>query len=65
MALRDITFQKFGPLLIEALFDTILEELNELRTNAGLQPRTKAYFLGKANNNQAHLQPYDWMDEVP
>lgn len=65
MALRDITYQKFGPLLMEALFDAILEELNELRTQAGLPLRTKAYFLGKSNNIQNHLQPYDWMDEVP
>lgn len=63
MALRDVTYHKFGPLLMEALFDTMLEEVNELRVKAGLQPRTKAYFLGKSNNIQSHLQPYDWMDE--
>lgn len=63
MAQRDTVYHKFGPLLMEALFDTLLEEVNELRVKAGLQPRTKAYFLGKSNNNQAHLQRYDWMDE--
>lgn len=63
MALRDVTYQKFGPLLMEALFDTMLEEVNDLRVNAGLQPRTKSYFLGKANNNQNHLDPYGWMEE--
>lgn len=63
MALRDETYQKFGPLLLEALIDSLLEEINELRVNAGLQPRTKAYFLGKSNNNQNHLDPYNWMEE--
>lgn len=62
MPLRDVTYHKWGPLLLEALFDTILDEVNELRVNAGLPPRTKAYFLGKSNNNQNHLQPYDWME---
>lgn len=63
MAQRDVTYRKFGPLLMEALNDALLEEINELRTIAGLQPRTKAYFLGKSNNNQDHLDPYDWMEE--
>lgn len=63
MALRDNTYAKFGPLLLEALIDSLLEELNELRVLHGLQPRTKAYFLGKSNNNQDHLEPYNWMEE--
>lgn len=62
MAIRDNTYHKFGPLLLEALIDSMLEEVNELRINAGLQPRTKEYFLGKSNNNQNHLDDYDWMD---
>lgn len=63
MSLRDVTYRKFGPLLLEALVDSLLEEINELRTREGLPPRTKEGFLGKTNNNQAHLDPYDWMDE--
>lgn len=65
MALRDVTYQKFGPLLLEALIDTMLDEVNELRVLHGLPPRTKAYFLGRSNNNQDHLDKYDWMDDVP
>lgn len=63
MAQRDDTYHKFGPLLMEALFDTMLEEINELRALHSKQPRTKAYFLGKSNNSQNHLDPYDWMEE--
>ncbi len=62
MALRDVTYQKFGPLLIEALVDSLLEEINELRTKVGKPPRTKTDFLDKINNNQNHLAPYDWKE---
>lgn len=66
MSLRDDTYIKFGPLLMEALFDTMLDEINFLRTANGLPVRTKEYFLGRSNNNQDHLEPYDWMkDEEP
>lgn len=61
MALRDNTYEKFGPLLLEALIDSLLDEINFLRTAMSLQPRTKEYFLGRSNNNQNHLDPYDWM----
>ncbi|MBA7625084.1 hypothetical protein ES703_32505 [subsurface metagenome] len=64
MSLRDDTYQKFGPLLLEALIDAMLDEVNELRTKAGLPLRTKEYFLGRSNNNQNHLPDYDWMDDV-
>lgn len=63
MALRDDVYRQFGPVLMEALFDMILDEVNQLRTNAGLPERTKEYFLGRAHNAHAHLPPYDWMSE--
>lgn len=62
MALRDNVYEKFGPLLMEALFDTMLDEINELRTRAGLPIRPKEQFLGSAHNNMDHLEPYDWME---
>lgn len=64
MALRDVTYERFGPLLLEALVDSMLAEINLLRIAAGLQPRTKEYFLGQSNNSQNHLDPYDWMDDA-
>lgn len=63
MALRDNVYQKFGPILLEALFDKMLDEINELRTGAGLPPRPKESFLGSAHNHIAHLDLYDWMKE--
>lgn len=65
MALRDNVYEKFGPLIIEALFDEVLQELNELRTRAGLPERPKAEFLGSAHNHLAHLLDYEWMSEEP
>lgn len=62
MALRDNVFEKFGPLLLEALFDKMLDEVNELRTAAGLPPRPKEQFLGSAHNHMNHLDDYDWME---
>lgn len=61
MAQRDDVYHKFGPLLLEALVDQLLDEINELRTHAGLPPRPKDAFLGMSNNNLAHLEPYGWM----
>lgn len=63
MSQRDKTFAKFGPFLMEALFEMWLEELNEIRIALGKQPRTKEYVLGKCNNNLNHLDDYDWMNE--
>lgn len=61
MSQRDEAYQRFGPLLLEALIDSMLEEVNELRALLNLPTRTKEGFLGRSNNNQNHLDPYDWM----
>lgn len=63
MSVRDEVFQQFGPLLTEALFLMWLDELNEIRTALGKQPRTKEYILGKCHNNLNHLDNYDWMED--
>lgn len=62
MALRDNLYQQFGPLTVEALFDTMLEEINELRTRLSLPPIPKEEFLDRAHNNLNHLEPYNWME---
>ena len=63
MAQRDEVYHKFGPLMLEALFDRMLEEVNELRTALNKPPRPKDAFLGSAHNNLAHLTPYDRITE--
>lgn len=59
---RDEVFERFGPILMEALFDKMLELHNELRTQAGLPLVPKAAFLGSAHNHLNHLDDYDWME---
>jgi len=65
MSQRDTVYRKFGPLMLEALFDNMLEEINELRTRASLPARPKDQFLGSAHNHLSHLEPYDWMETEP
>lgn len=62
MALRDNIFEQFGPLLLEALFDKMLDEHNELRTLLNKPPISKEAFLGSAHNHMAHLDLYEWME---
>lgn len=62
MALRDVTFEKFGPLLLEAICESLLEEINALRIANGLPAETFASFMGTLNNSLNHLTPYGWME---
>ena len=55
--------RKFGPILLEAFGQIIFNEINELRTNAGLPPRTWEQFFNEINNHTSTLEPYDWMQE--
>lgn len=63
MSLRDETFQKFGPILLEAACLVIVELQNELRREQGLPEITELDVLEKLNNHLSELQPYDWMQE--
>lgn len=65
MAVRDDMYQQFGPLLLEGLIDNLLEEINFLRTNAGMPLIQKEAFLGTTNNHLGHLPQYDWMNQEP
>lgn len=64
MSVRDEVFARFGPMLTEAFFLAWLRELNELRIDAGKQPRTAEYMLGRLHNDLNHIEDYDWMNEV-
>lgn len=61
MAQRDELFRIFGPLLLEGFLEMILSEINLLRTNAGLPPRTKQQVYDEIMNHTSTLEPYDWM----
>lgn len=63
MAQRDDTFQKFGPILLEAACLVIVELQNELRRNQGMPEITEQDVLDLLNNHLAELEPYVWMQE--
>lgn len=62
MANRNDTYQKFGPILLEALVWVLLDYQNELRQNQGMPLLTMDDVLLKLENHLDELTPYDWMD---
>ena len=64
MAKRDRYYGKFGPRAIEAIVNTVLAEINRLRTNAGLQERTKEQMLDALEEEHASLPSYDFEEEA-
>lgn len=64
MSVRDNVFAQFGPKLMEAMFLSWLRELNEIRIAQGKQPLTEEYILGRIHNDLAHVEDYDWMNDV-
>lgn len=61
MEKRDELFQTFGPLLLEAGYRIILDELNVLRAQHGLPARTELQFYEQVTNHYSGLEPYEWM----
>lgn len=59
---RDEVFIKFGPILLEGCLHIILDELNTLRTQHNLPPRTKLQFYDQIMNHTSTLKLYDWME---
>jgi hypothetical protein len=62
MTTRDAVYSLFGPMLLEALTDVIMDEINILREAAGLQPRTKQQLLEKLKTKNDEAIKYDWVD---
>lgn len=52
--LREELYEKFGPILVEAVVQVVLQEVNILRVKAGLPERTSAEMInaiaGKAGD---------------
>lgn len=59
---RDEIYQHFGPMLVEALCDIIMDELNAVRAEHGLPPRTKQQLMNALEIKLGALEKYDWMD---
>lgn len=65
MADRDDTYQKFGPILLEAMCLCLLDNINELRKEQGMKEITEQDIIDNLNNHLSKLQPYDCMQEGP
>lgn len=60
---RDELYGKFGPVLLEAIVGITLNEINVLRTAAGLPLRTKQQINDAIENELSQLPEYDWMQD--
>lgn len=63
--LRDALFQRFGPLLIEAIVKVLVDEMNTIHPGQGLPDVTYQEVFDRVMNHLSHLEPYDWMKEQP
>lgn len=63
MATRDELFINFGPLLIEAMFLVLLDEINTLRPGQGHPTISMDDLMQSATNHITELTAYDWMDD--
>jgi len=59
---RNRLFQKFGPLVLEAVVLAVVVAINELRVKAGLAPYTPAQVMTVIENHLLALEKYPWMD---
>jgi len=57
-------YRHFGAKLIEAIVLIIKDEINILRTEAGLAERTNQQIINSIETKLASLEDYDWMDEI-
>ena len=65
MEKRDILFAKFGPILLEAIVDFLLDNVNALRREQGMPEITKDDYLTQLLNHVSEVPPYEWMSEEP
>lgn len=57
---REVLYRKFGPLLLEAIVRTVLQEINILRTAQGLPLRTLEQVSDTLNTVVDSLPLHDW-----
>lgn len=60
---RDELYQRFGPMLIEAIVLVIKDEINILHDKAGLSERTNQQIINSVSNKLNTLEKYNWMRE--
>lgn len=61
---REQLYQRFGPKLIDALVQVMLDEINLLRTEHNLVARTGEQVINAIANKLENIPNYDWMKEI-
>ena len=66
MTKREKVMQQFGPAMIESFMNATLNEINTLRTKAGLPARTTEEFLTFIEADLPTIKEYDFLKgEIP
>ena len=61
MVTREELYQQWGPMLLEAITEVIKDEINILRTEAGLSKRTDTQLKTAIQSKLDGLTIYPWM----
>ena len=59
---RSALYQHFGPKLIEAVVRVVRNEINVLRTEAGLPVRTHEQVVQAIETELNQIEDYEWMN---
>ena len=60
---RDEAYQRFGPVLLEAVVRKLVDEINILRSEIDLPQRTQQQVIDALIEEYQSLPDYDWMGE--
>ena len=61
---REELYQKFGPKLVDAFAQVVLDEVNLLREHVGLPVRNSAQLVDAISNKLENIPDYNWMKEI-
>lgn len=64
MMTREQLYQKFGPKLMDALAQVILDEVNILREEVGLTTRNSTQLTDAISNKLENIPDYNWMKDI-
>jgi len=63
MATAEQLYHKFGPQLIDAVARVTMDEINIVRAQVGLPPRTLQQVVNAISAKLDSIPPYPWQDD--
>jgi len=60
---REELYHRFGPKLIDAFAQVVLDEINLLRAKHGLNTRSKQQLVDAIATKLENIPDYNWMNE--